>query len=331
LHCPNCGNEVFFDSLHCVRCGIAVALRPDPGGSLTALDLAGTTPCVNRGAWSCNWLADPAGPRCRSCVLVDAGAHDEDPEMVPFQTAQRRVLHQLNRLGVDVAPPGGPWLQFAYRSKTDDPDVVIGHADGVVTLDLDEADPAVQESIRTELGEQYRTPLGHLRHEVGHYVWMTVVAGHQDRLDRFRQLFGDEQADYAAALAEHYGRVDDGSWRDDHISFYASAHPWEDFAESWAQLMHIADVVETGAAWGLVEAPISGADAAAWVAASIEAGLAANELARAMGARDLYPFALTPSVLAKVEYCWSLLGGRVDDVPMDVGSEASPRGPARPR
>ena len=138
-------------------------------------------------------------------------------------------------------------------------------------------------------------------------MWLTVVAPDPDRLERFRVLFGDERANYAEALAQHYDRADDGSWRDDHASFYASAHPWEDFAESWAQLMHIDDVVETGTAWGVVRALPDAADSTAWLAASIEAGLAANELARAMGMRDLYPFALSRGVLAKVEYCWSLV------------------------
>ena len=133
------------------------------------------------------------------------------------------------------------------------------------------------------------------------------MASDRRRLDEFRDLFGDERDDYAAALDAHYARVDDGSWRDDHASFYASAHPWEDFAESWAQLMHVHDVVETGAAWGVVQRARRPADAAAWLATSITASVAANELARAMGMRDLYPFALSSGVRAKVEFCWRLL------------------------
>ncbi|MGI9030518.1 MAG: putative zinc-binding metallopeptidase [Ilumatobacteraceae bacterium] len=309
LHCPVCGNEIFFDSLHCVRCGATLALEPSTtGGGLVVRDLAADrVACRNREAWSCNWTADPAGPRCRSCVLVDSGSHDHDWSMVTFQAAQRRALHQLTKLGVPWTPEGRAWLRFAYRSKSTDAGVVIGHRGGSITLDLDEADPAVQEGIRARLGEQYRTPLGHLRHELGHFVWLTMVAPDTDRLERFRELFGDERADYAAALAQHYERADDGSWREQHASFYASAHPWEDVAESWAQLMHIDDVVETGTAWGVVPALPDEADATAWLTASIEAGLAANELARAMGMRDLYPFALSSSVLSKVEFCWALV------------------------
>ena len=132
---------------------------------------------------------------------------------------------------------------------------MIGHRSGEITLDLDEADPASRERIRATLGEHYRTPLGHIRHELGHFVWLKLVASDPDRLGDFRALFGDERTDYVAALDSHYGRFDDGAWRDAHASFYASSHPWEDFAESWAQLMHVHDVVETGAEWGVVTAP----------------------------------------------------------------------------
>ena len=109
--------------------------------------------------------------------------------------------------------------------------------------------------MRATLGEQYRTPLGHIRHELGHFVWLRDVAPDPARLAAFREVFGDERVDYQRALDAHYGGLDDGSWRDRHVSYYAAAHPWEDFAESWAQIMHVHDVVSTGAAWGVIEAP----------------------------------------------------------------------------
>jgi hypothetical protein len=242
-------------------------------------------------------------------VLVDAGDRQHDLLMVPFQSAQRRALYQLSALGVAWGPGSG--LRFAYRSTQAGDDAVIGHRSGEITLDLDEADPAQRERIRATLGEHYRTPLGHIRHELGHFAWLRLVASDPDRLGEFRELFGDERDDYGAALDRHYGRVDDGGWRDTFASFYASAHPWEDFAESWAQLMHVHDVVETGSEWGVVRAPEDRADATAWLATSISASVAANELARAMGMRDLYPFALTAGVRAKVEFCWRLLPVRV--------------------
>jgi hypothetical protein len=210
-------------------------------------------------------------------------------------------------LGIPWGPESG--LRFAYRSTSAGDAPVIGHRSGEITLDVDEADPARREEIRATLGEQYRTPLGHIRHELGHFAWLNLVAPDPDRLGEFRMRFGDERADYAAAIEEHYARHDDGRWREQHVSFYASAHPWEDFAESWAQVMHVHDVVETGAAWGVVGAPADAADAGDWLAASVTASVAANELARAMGMRDLYPFTLTPGVRAKVEFCWRVANG----------------------
>ena len=304
LHCPTCANEVFFDSLACVHCGTSLVMAV--GDGLRVTDAATGVPCVRRDEWACNWTAAGSGaPLCHSCVLVDAGGHQHDPLMATFQSAQRRALYQLGVLGV-------PWMvgvRFIYRSTAAGHDAVIGHESGVITLDLDEADPARREHIQASLGEHYRTPLGHIRHELGHFVWAALVATDQTRLDEFRALFGDEQADYVEALDAHYGRADDGSWCDTHASFYATAHPWEDFAESWAQLMHVHDVVETGAEWGVVRAPEPG-DAAAWLTTSITAGVAANELARAMGMRDPYPFALAPGARAKVEFCWRLLPAR---------------------
>lgn len=311
LHCPSCGNEVFFDSLNCIRCltGLAVEIRGR--GALRVADVSTGATCASRTVWGCNWLADhnpsdDGAPVCSSCRLVDPGAWANDPRMVPFQTAQRRALYQLTELGVPWREVETP-LRFAYRSKDAGDGAIIGHRAGEITLDIDEADPARGEEIRATLGERYRTPLGHIRHELGHFVWLTTVAGDPDQLAAFRELFGDERADYAAALELHYNRVDDRSWRDRHVSFYASSHPWEDFAESWAQVMHVHDVVETGVSWGVVHAPSDPTDARAWLATSVSASVAANELARAMGMRDLYPFALTEGARTKVEFCWRLV------------------------
>ncbi|MFV0306310.1 MAG: putative zinc-binding metallopeptidase [Desertimonas sp.] len=311
LQCPTCGNEVFFDSLNCVRCltGLAIELRGD--GLIAVADVADDTPCANRATWGCNWPARGHHPVtgaavCDSCQLVDAGGWANDGRMAPFQTAQRRALYQLGEFGI---PTSGATtsLRFTYRSKDAGDPALIGHRGGEITLDIDEADPARGELIRATLGERYRTPLGHIRHELGHYVWQLLVEPDPVRLDAFRSLFGDERADYAAALDRHYARIDDLTWRERFVSFYASSHPWEDFAESWAQVMHVHDMVETGAAWGVVEAPAELGDTRAWLSTASGTGLAANELARAMGMSDLYPFALSPGARAKVAFCWGLL------------------------
>ncbi len=328
LHCPTCGNEVFFDSLRCVRCETQLAFELGETGTLAIADAEVVGACATREAWRCNWLPNPPGDpewKCDSCLIVDPGDHAANRLLIPFLAAQRRALAQLTLLGVDwtvpTAPapmtggpdggikpdPAHPPLRFTYRSRSAGDPAMIGHLGGLITLDLDEADPAQGEQIRATLGEQYRTPLGHIRHELGHYVWLRYVAGDAVRLEQFRAVFGDETLDYRHAIEEHYIRTDDGSWRGDRVSFYASAHPWEDFAESWAQVMHIHDVVSTGAAWGVVDAPVDDFAPKQWLSAAVMASLAANELARSMGMRDLYPFALSVGARRRIEAAWHLV------------------------
>jgi hypothetical protein len=310
LACPTCGNEVFFDSLRCVRSNTELAFEVGDDGALTVADANVVGSCLMRDSWRCNWRPQTGGI-CASCLIVDAGQHADNALLVPFLAAQRRALAQLNVLGIEWSGNAGegpvsPSLLFTYRSTGAGDPATIGHLDGLITLDLDEADPAQREHIQANLGEQYRTPLGHIRHELGHYVWQRYIANDLFRLSEFRAVFGAETTDYGEALEKHYATVDDGSWRDDYVSFYAAAHPWEDYAESWAQVMHVHDVVSTGSAWGVVESPGAPFDPAAWMSTAVLASLAANELARAMGARDLYPFALSPGTRRKIELAWRL-------------------------
>jgi hypothetical protein len=318
LYCPTCNNEVFFDSMRCVRSDTALAIDLGPGGALTVSDADVVGTCAMRDQWRCNWRPDPTTdgePLCASCRIVDPGGHADNRLLVPFLVAQRRALSQLGELGIDwiaaeeALDPTHPPLRFTYRSSMAGDPATIGHLSGLITLDLDEADPAQREQIRATLGEQYRTPLGHIRHELGHYVWLRYVASDHARHEQFKTVFGDESADYRQALDAHYAKQDDGSWRDHHVSFYASAHPWEDFAESWAQVMHIHDVVSTGAAWHVVDQPAAPFDPKQWMSTAVLASLAANELARAMGMRDLYPFALSPGARRKIEAAWQLVSG----------------------
>jgi hypothetical protein len=310
LACPTCGNEVFFDSLRCVVSGTELVFDVGVDGVVTISDASVVGTCLMRESWRCNWRPQANGI-CASCIIVDAGEHANNALLVPFLVAQRRALAQLSVLGIDWSPNAGdrpvhPSLLFTYRSTGAGDPATIGHLDGLITLDLDEADPAQREQIQATLGEHYRTPLGHIRHELGHYVWLRRVAAEPARLAEFRDVFGDETVDYRQALEDHYARGNDGSWRDDHVSFYGAAHPWEDYAESWAQVMHVHDVVSTGSAWGVVDAPGAPFDPEQWMSTAVLASLAANELARAMGMRDLYPFELSPGARRKIEAAWHL-------------------------
>jgi hypothetical protein len=40
-------------------------------------------------------------------------------------------------------------------------------------------------------------------------------------------------------------------WRDNFVSAYATTHPWEDFAETFAHYLHIVDTLETANAFGI--------------------------------------------------------------------------------
>jgi hypothetical protein len=193
---------------------------------------------------------------------------------------------------------------------------MTGHANGLITINLAEADDAERERQRTRMGEPYRTLLGHFRHEIAHYYWDQLIAD-TPHLEEFRQVFGDERSDYAAALQAHYANGAPPDWPDRFVTSYASSHPWEDFAETWAHYFHMVDTLETARAFGLIVRPrvSKGADLAmsvdfdphhadmerivdAWLPLTF----AANSINRSMGQPDLYPFVLSPVVILKLTF-----------------------------
>ena len=128
--------------------------------------------------------------------------------------------------------------------------VLTGHDDGIIVINVAEADDAERERRRTQMHEPYRTLLGHLRHEIGHYYWDRLVRD-SERLAEFRELFGDERLDYAESLKAHYANGAPPDWQERFVSAYASSHPWEDWAETWAHYLRITDSLETADACGL--------------------------------------------------------------------------------
>lgn len=188
-------------------------------------------------------------------------------------------------------------LRFRFLASTPEEQVLTGHCDGLITLNIGEADPVTREQTRLNLNERFRTLIGHFRHELGHYYWERQIA-HQPILDRFRELFGDERADYEASLNNHYSSA---TQRDpEYISVYASAHPWEDWAETFAHYLHLRDVLETAQQFGLSTPATFEFDSGIqeWIRLSV----AFNEVNRSMGVPDLYPFALTPQVVEKLRF-----------------------------
>jgi hypothetical protein len=250
------------------------------------------------------------------------------------QGASRRLLYQLDDLGLpvrnrEVDPDHG--LAFDLLSSVSQP-VTTGHDNGVITIDLAEGDAGHREALRVNLAEPYRTLLGHFRHEVGHYYW-TVLVPRRHALEVFRALFGDERVDYAAALQAHYTSDPDPNWAETHVSTYATAHPWEDWAETFAHYLHIRDSLQTAAAFGIVvagpdvnvppdpTAPLSSVplekhdDFDGLIDTWLPLTYALNAVNRSMGKRDLYPFVLSPTVLEKLRLVHSLITAEATSAP----------------
>ena len=244
FHCDHCGQLLFFENVTCIRCGRALAYVPERS-TLVALDPGEKKwrLCQNYVQHDvCNWAlpADDPNALCRACRLTktipNLGNQANKRLWYKLEVAKRRLIYTLDHLGL----PLGPDLAFDFLE-----DVLTGHKQGVITVNIAEADDAERVKRRIALNEPYRTLLGHLRHESGHYYWKLLVDG-SDRVDAFRSLFGDERTDYDAALKRHYNQGT--AWHEGYVSAYAAVHPWEDWAETLAHYLHMVDTLETSAA-----------------------------------------------------------------------------------
>jgi hypothetical protein len=333
--CPHCAAVVFLEMQECPNCGASIGYHY-PSGSFASAEPEGTTidgtrwvRCANW-SWQCNWLVsvDDESGRCFACRLTRRRPASDDTialeKLADTGVALRRLLVQLLDLGLPVVPyyeqEGG--LAFDLLSSRSGEPVVIGHANGVITIDLAETLDAHREALRVRLGEPYRTMLGHFRHEVGHYYQQVLVAS-EPLLGECRALFGDERASYADALDRHYRLGAPEDWAESFISEYATMHPWEDFAETFAHYLHITGTLATAAAAGVVldSDRVDGAIGHDVVPASdySELGLDRalsdwhwlsmmfNRVNRAMGQRDLYPFTLTQPVVDKLGFVHRLV------------------------
>lgn len=318
--CDHCGQVVFFGDDLCLRCqsplgydhdrGTVVALTDVGDGRLVDLSSATRTwqRCAGQRLTACNWLVPQhSQAMCASCTLTRTRPADSDTdgmaEFVKAESAKRRLLFQLRELGLPVQPrdeTAGTGLAFDLLSSATTK-VMTGHDNGIITLDLAEADPEHRERLRRQLGEPYRTLLGHFRHEIGHYFWPVLVT-EGDGLEACRAIFGDDRLDYGEALKAHYGKPeDDRSWANTHISEYATMHPYEDWAESFAHYLHIQDTLQTATSYGLAglgEPLTFGAMIDRW----IDLTLALNEVNRSLGRPPLYPFVLAPAVIRKLAF-----------------------------
>lgn len=358
--CESCKGVLFFENSRCMTCNRPIgycaeaarlvplpeeATRSDaaadpglvPGGpALVAVDV--TVPGGKREKFlkcknfsehdTCNWLVRAADgiAYCLSCrlteVIPDLTDGSNRQAWAEVESAKRRLLYTLRALRlplltkIENAQAG---LSFRFLRGTDEAPVTTGHADGLITLNVAEADAAYRENMREKLGEAYRTVLGHLRHEIGHYYWDRLVRD-GGRVEAYRALFGDESASYEAAIQRHYDEGPPANWADSFISAYATMHPWEDWAETWAHYLHMLDTLETAKSHGLTvripgrpegdarvstdELRFSDFDAlmAGWQAVAV----ALNSLSRSMGMKDVYPFVLSRPVRDKLRFVHDL-------------------------
>jgi hypothetical protein len=279
---------------------------------------------------ACNWLVleGDAQPYCHSCRLTDVIPDLSDPQnrsaWADIEAAKRRLLYTLHALNLPVwsrRQNGEEGLAFKFLRNTAEQQVMTGHSEGTITLNIAEADASFRENMREKLGEGYRTVLGHLRHEIGHYYWDRLVRG-TSAIEPFRAQFGDERQSYDAAIARHYEQGPSTDWSESFISAYATMHPWEDWAETWAHYLHMVDTLETAKSHGLTVRIPGEKPEAAQVSTdklalsdfeSLSAGwqavtLALNSLSRSMGMKDVYPFVVSPPVQAKLRFVHELIG-----------------------
>lgn len=296
--------------------------------------------CTQHAPLGCNWLAPAeydvaARGRCLADSLIRRKPDADDTvareKLAPTAVALRRLVYQLVDLGLPVDPywrrDGGLAFDLLSSYSTGEK-VLIGHANGVITIDLVESLDAYRESLRVRLGEPYRTMLGHFRHEAGHYYQSILVetgSGAARYLDRCRQLFGDERSSYADALTRHYQTGAPPNWQESFISEYATMHPWEDFAECFAHYLHITDTLDTASEAGMVlhadrvrfAGPRDIAPLTSYAEAPIEhllfdwrwIALFFNRVNMAMGKDPLYPFQITAPVADKLGFVHTVVRG----------------------
>ena len=355
--CQNCAQLLYFENDRCENCGKQLGYLPDVQ-ELSVIDPAGDRytamaapdsvyrPCANAVHNACNWMVrdDEEGGYCLACrhnhTVPDLTIGANLTRWRKVQQATHHLFYGLVRLGlIAVASRDEADFRLAFDILADDGDpahrILTGHEHGLITLNLIEADDAARERMRQEMGEPYRTLLGHFRHESGHFFEEALVerGGH---LAGCRAVFGDDTLDYAEALAAHYQNGPPADWGMHFVSAYASSHPQEDFAETWAHYLHIVDTLEMAGSFGLRVRPNLRLNAAVETAPVnkpagdlsiedlIEAWLpitfAVNSLNRCMGQQDLYPFVLAPAVIAKLGFMHDLVHGKL---PAEAASPAS--------
>lgn len=339
--CEDCGGLLFFENVSCLRCQHPLGFLPERM-DLSALEKCGDNfwkplgsenryrQCKNAIDYQvCNWMvdADDSSALCRSCrlnlMIPDLTAPGNLDRWRKLELAKRRALYWLLRFNLSTEESSGRRpLRFKFLAETPNgPPVLTGHEQGIITINIAEADDAEREKRRVALHEPLRTLLGHVRHEIAHYYWDRLIENTAN-LEKFRATFGDERQDYSQSLQTHYQQGPPADWPQRYVTSYASSHPWEDWAETWAHYIHITDTLETSASFGLSLRPEHQQAATMrsepkriqyvskfeeimehWLPLTY----ALNEVNRGMGQPDLYPFVFSGPAMEKLRFVHQVL------------------------
>jgi hypothetical protein len=360
---------IFFESTSCNACGKLVGITDDFDkarsfeiNSGTGLYYLAESPavfykkCSNYSEHAvCNGmvqvgLTDKAGKPVQLCfgcrfneVIPNLEVLEHIPLWQKMEMGKRRALYTLKSLGLSLVgraeqPESGLEFNFLVDSDAKDhftsplPDhekILTGHDNGKITINLAEADDVARTKTRMELGEQYRTILGHFRHELGHYFFDQIIAVDDEKHKLCKLYFGDDEQSYEESLERHYKEGPPPTWRNSFISEYATMHPWEDWAETWAHYMHITDALETlrdadiplykvvgqtaPGKSSITQGPF-GESLDAWMKLSV----VLNSLNRSMGLQDAYPFVLTAPVRDKLTFIHHAIHNSLASMPVKV-------------
>jgi hypothetical protein len=340
--CDKCGNLLYFENSVCLKCGHALGFDPDKLDLVTISAISSDVfvdvtnndakyrRCENAIHGTCNWLVPvPADHTfCSACQLNRTIPMLTDMNLQRWkriEVAKHRLIYSLLRLNLPIEPKLRSAFGLAFDFLGDvspDERVMTGHDSGVITLNIEEADEAERVRNKLDLGERYRTLLGHFRHEIGHYYWDLLVKD-QPAYQQFRDLFGDAETDYSEALQRYYLEGPASNWAAHFISPYATAHPWEDWAETWSHYLHMMDTLETAYYFGVNVHPEKMTGVKSLVAEVnrdpyamrdfdqifkdwLPLTFAVNSLNRSMGHADFYPFVVAPKAIEKIKFIHEL-------------------------
>jgi len=335
--CPNCNSPVFFENTKCQNCNTTLGYNhyldrfeiPKSFGENTNNHLKF---CSNYQWGVCNWLVTEQNSEfCLACSLNRIVPNQSDignfEKWQKLEIAKHRLIYQLLKLRLPVKSKlvDNQGLTFDFLSIGNE-DIYTGHSNGIITILLKEADAVHREQLRKQMNEPYRTLLGHFRHEIGHYYWFLLF--NSPNVETYRNLFGDERIDYAGALNRYYENPNSTNWQNNYITRYASAHSWEDWAETWAHYLHLMDTLETANSLGIgfspeeqhikklvvktCPNPYKTKNFKDIFTASVALTCSVNSLNRSMGLSDIYPFVIPHKVVEKLTFIHDLLQSRAN-------------------